>query len=105
MPNIAQVAQARGSTCSGKVKILNKKTCTKKTEISRSQGDEVGTLKGMVSSVNMDKCLRKMSYSKVKVEGAEIVTVMKMTGHNGSNANAPPGQQVAPSQTKVICMG
>jgi len=104
-PNIAQVSQAKGSTCSSKVKILNKKTCTKKTEISRSQGDEVGTLKGMVSSVNMDKCLRKMSYSKITVEGAEIVTVMKMTGHNGSNANAPPGQQVAPSQTKVICMG
>jgi hypothetical protein len=104
-PNIGQCSQASGSTCSGKVKILNKKTCTKKTEISRSQGDEAGTMKGMISSTNMDKVKRSMAFSKVKVEGAEIVTVMKMTGHNGSNANAPPGSQLAPSQSKVICMG
>jgi hypothetical protein len=104
-PNIAQLTQAKGSSCSSKVKILNKKTATKKTEISRSQGDEAGTLKGMKSMVNMDKCNRKISFAKVKVEGDEIVTVMKMTAHNGTNCNAPPGQQVAPSQTKVICMG
>ena len=104
-PNIGQCSSASGSTCSSKVKILNKKTCTKKTEISRSQGDEAGTLKGMISSTNMDKVKRSMSFSKVKVEGAEIVTVLKMTGHNGSNSNAPPGSQLAPSQTKVICMG
>lgn len=102
-PNIAQVSQS--SQTSGKVKIMNKQTVTKKSEIPRSQGDEAGTLKGMKSMVNMDKCNRKMAFSKVKVEGDEIVTVMKMTTHNGSNCNAPPGQQVAPSQTKVICMG
>lgn len=104
-PNIGQCSQAKGSTCSSKVKILNKKTCTKKTEISRSMGDEAGTLKGIVSNTNMDKVKRSMAYSKVKVEGAAIVTVMKMTGHNGSNSNAPPGSQLSPSQTKVICMG
>ena len=37
--------------------------------------------------------------------GKAIVTVLKVTAHNGSNANAPPGSQLAPSQTKVICMG
>ncbi|MBZ0120572.1 MAG: DUF4150 domain-containing protein [Sandaracinaceae bacterium] len=104
-PNIGQCTQAKGSTCSSKVKILNKKTFTKQTELSRSMGDEAGTLKGMISSVNMDAVKRTMSYSKVKCEGAEITTVLKMTGHNGSNANAPPGTQTAPSQTKVICMG
>jgi len=104
-PNIGQCTQGKGSTLSKKVKIMNKKTFTKKSEISRSQGDEAGTLKGMVSSTNMDKVKRTMAYSKVKCEGAQIVTVMKMTGHNGSNSNAPPGQQVAPSQTKVICYG
>lgn len=104
-PNIAMCTQAKGSTCSKKVKIMNKKACTKKTEIGRSSGDEAGTAKGIISSKNMDVCKRKMAYSKVKVEGAAIVTVLKMTGHNGSNANAPPGQQIAPSQTKVICFG
>ena len=104
-PNIAMCTQAKGSTCSSKVKIMNKKGCTKKTEISRSSGDEAGTLKGMISSTNMDKCKRTMAYSKVKLEGAQCVTVLKMTGHNGSNSNAPPGSQIAPSQSKVICFG
>ncbi|MBX3274193.1 MAG: DUF4150 domain-containing protein [Sandaracinaceae bacterium] len=101
-PNIGQCSSAKGSTCSSKVKIENKKTCTKKTEISRSQGDEAGTLKGMVSSTNMDKVKRSVGCSKIKVEGAELVTVMKTTGHNGSNSNAPPGSQLAPGQCKVI---
>ena len=73
--------------------------------ISRSSGDEVGTLKGIISNKNMDQVKRSMAYSKVKIEGTPIVTVFKVTGHNGSNANAPPGNQVAPSQTKVICYG
>ncbi len=104
-PNTCQLTQAKGSTVSKKVKILNKKTATKKTVVSRSMGDEAGTLKGVVSQKNMDQVKRTMGVSKVKIEGAEIVTVLKPTGHNGSNANAPPGQQLAPSQTKVIIMG
>ena len=104
-PNIAQCSQAKGSTCSKKVKIENKKTMTKKSEVSRSSGDEPGVQKGVVSSKQMDKCKRKMGYDKVKVEGADIVTVLKGTGHNGASANAPPGQQLSPSQTKVICEG
>ena len=104
-PNIGMCTQAKGSTCSKKVKIVNKKTFTKKTELSRSSGDEAGTLKGIISNKNMDVVKRSMAFSKVKVEGSPIVTVMKVTGHNGSSANAPPGSQVAPSQTKVICLG
>lgn len=104
-PNIGQCSQAKGSTCSKKVKILSKKTCTKKTEIGRSQGDEPGVLKGLVSNTHMDKVKRTVAYAKVKVEGAPIVTVLKTTGHNGSNSNAPPGCQLAPSQGKVFCMG
>lgn len=104
-PNIAQLTQAKGSTVSKKVLIVKKKTAHKKTVISRSSGDEAGTLKGIVSSKNMDQVKRSVGYSKVKVEGNPIVTTLKATGHNGSNANAPPGQQLAPSQTKVICGG
>ena len=104
-PNSGQLTQAKGSTCSKKVKIDNKKTLTKKSVLSRSMGDEAGTLKGIISSKNMGSIQRTLAYSKVKVEGTPIVTVLKMTGHNGKNANAPPGQQLAPSQTKVICFG
>lgn len=104
-PNIGQCTQAQGSTCSSKVKILNKKTFTKKTKLSRSMGDEPGVLKGIISNTQMSKVNRKQAYSKVKVEGTPIVTWLKVTTHNGSNANAPPGTQVAPSQGKVKCLG
>jgi hypothetical protein len=39
------------------------------------------------------------------VEGKPMVMHLSNTGHNGSNANAPPGTQVAPSQMKVILEG
>lgn len=104
-PNTGQLTQIQGSSASDKVKILNKKTAHKDTVISRSMGDEAGTLKGMVSQTNMDKVARTVGVSKIKVEGKEIVTVLKPTKHNGANANAPPGSQLAPSQTKVIILG
>jgi hypothetical protein len=43
--------------------------------------------------------------SMVKVEGKELCHHTSIVGQNGgSNANVPPGVQVAPSQTKVIVM-
>jgi hypothetical protein len=41
----------------------------------------------------------------VKVEGNDVVTLLKMTAHNGTNANAPAGQIVSPSQTVVFVGG
>ena len=102
--NIAQCSQAQGSSCSKKVKIENKKTMTKKSKVKRSGGDEAGVQKGVVQSKHMDKCKRKMGNSKIKVEGAQIVQLLKMTTNNGGSPNAPPGQQISPSQTKVICL-
>jgi hypothetical protein len=102
-PNIGQCSQAKGDSCSSKVKISNKKTLTKKTEIARSDGDQAGVQKGVAQSKQMDKIERTLAYEKVKVEGASIVTMMKTTKHN--DGNAPMGMQVDPSQTKVSCMG
>lgn len=104
-PNIAQCAQADGDTCTKKVKIMNKAVLHKNSEIPRSSGDEAGTLKGLVSSTNMDKVKYRQGVDKVKVEGNPVVTSLKPTAHNGSNANAPPGVQTTPSQTKVIVGG
>jgi hypothetical protein len=56
----------------------------------------------MKSSVNMDQMVWKAKVDKVKVEGAAVVVHLATTAHNGSNANAPPGTQVAPSQTTVF---
>ncbi len=101
-PNMSQCSGA--SETSSKVKIVGKPSIHKSSEIGRSSGDEAGTLKGMISQVNMDKTQYRMGSVKVKVEGKALVTVTKMCGQNGTSSNSPPGAQVAPSQTKVICM-
>jgi archaellum component FlaG (FlaF/FlaG flagellin family) len=101
-PSIGQCSNASGDSCTKKVKILNKAVIHKGSEISSTSGDEAGTLKGMVSQTNRDKATYKTSASKVLVEGNEIVTHLKVAASNGSNANSPPGSQVAPSQTTVI---
>ncbi len=102
-PNIGMVMQA--SKTSTKVKFCNKAAVTKKSEIPRSQGDEAGTVGGVVSNVNMNKITYKKCSSKVKVEGQGVAHLTSMTGHNGANANFPAGAQIAPSQTKVIILG
>ena len=105
-PNIAMLTQIKGSTASKKVKILNKKTATTKTEISMSSGDEAGSAGGgVVSNKFKGSAKFKKGSSKVKVEGSPIVHLTSMVGQNGgSNANMPAGAQVAPSQTKVTVM-
>ena len=99
-PNVAMLTDAKET--SGKVKICNKKTVHKGSEISRSSGDEAGTLGGVVSSKNMGEGKFKKGSSKVQIEGNDAVHLTSMSGQNGTNANIPPGAQVAPSQTKVL---
>lgn len=99
-PNIGMVMQA--TKTSSKVKICQQPTVTKKSEMSMSQGDEAGVAGGVVSNRNMDKVTYKKGSGKVKVEGQECEFLSAMTGHNGSNANMPAGNQVAPSQVKVL---
>lgn len=100
-PNIGMVAQAKKT--STKVKIAGKPAVTKKSEMPRSQGDEAGTLGGVVSNQNMSKITYKKGSSKVKIQGHPLVHHLAPTGQNGMNANVP-GAQVAPSQTKVLVM-
>lgn len=99
-PNLVQCATASGA--SSKVKFCNGGVLTKSSSFSSSQGDEAGTLKGMVAPFQMGKVQYKSGSSKVKAEGKPVVTVTKPTSHNGASANAPVGLQVAPSQTTVL---
>lgn len=99
-PNTAMLNQA--TKTSRKVKIMKKEAVTIKSEVPRTMGDEAGVAGGVVSGSNMDKMIPKKGSSKVKVEGLPLVYLTSMTGHNGVNANAPVGLQVAPSQIKVI---
>ncbi len=101
-PNFGQVMQCQKTA--KKVKFCNKEAATKKSEMPRSQGDEAGTVGGVVSNVNMNKVIYQKCSTKVKAEGNQIAHLLSMTGQNGSNANMPAGAQIAPSQTKVIVM-
>ena len=101
-PNFAFVAQA--VKFSTKVTFSGKPAVTMKSEIPKSQGDEPGTLGGMVSGQNMGKVSYAKGSAKVKVEGQPVEYHTAPTRHNGANANMPNGLQVAPSQFKVTVM-
>ena len=99
-PNTGMVNQAQKTAT--KVKFAGKEVVTKKSEISRSMGDEAGVNKGVMSGMNMGKILFKKGSAKVKIQGQPCVFLTCMTGHNGANANMPAGAHIAPSQTKVL---
>lgn len=99
-PNTGMVNQAKKT--STKVKFAGKPVVTKKSEISRSMGDEAGVNKGVKSGMNMGKVTYKKASAKVKIQGQPCVHLTSMSAHNGMSANMPAGAQVAPSQTKVI---
>src|SRR5437016_1855847 len=99
-PNIVMVAQA--TKTSTKVKFVSKEVVIENSEIPQSSGDEAGSAGGVISGKNMDKVIFKKGSAKVLIEGKGCAYLTGMTGHNGSNANMPAGNQIAPSQTKVL---
>lgn len=99
-PNTGMVNQA--SKTARKVKFAGKQVVNRKSEVPRSTGDEPGVNKGVMSGMNMGKVNYKTGCSKVKIQGEDCMRLGSTTGHNGTNANQPAGNQVAPSQTKVL---
>jgi hypothetical protein len=101
-PNNGMCNQA--TNFSMKVKICMKESLTTKSKIPQSMGDEAGAAGGIVSGMIKGPVKYTKGSSKVKFEGQPVVHLTSMTAHNGSNANAPAGTQVAPSQTKVLVL-
>lgn len=104
-PNTAMLMQANPVTCSRKVRIMNQPVITKQTTIPMTSGDEAGAAGGVVSGSIKGPAQVKMGSLKVKAEGNAVVFQTCPWGQNGTNANAPLGMQVSPSQTKVQVMG
>lgn len=104
-PSIGQCATATATTCSMKVKILNKNIITSKSQVPKTNGDEAGTNGGVTSGMFGGPCKRTQTSLKVNVEGAPLTTLLQLIGSNGASPNAPVGNQLVPSQTKVICLG
>ncbi len=103
-PSIGQCATAMAPTCALRVKILNKNVMTVRSKVMRTQGDEAGVGGGVASGMFGGPVSRSQSSMKVNVEGSPVVRNLDMIGSNGPSPNAPVGNQLAPSQTIVICM-
>ena len=101
-PNLAQCPMALAPTCALKVKVLNQPVMTLNSKILRTQGDEAGVAGGVISSMFGDQAAYNLGSTKVMVEGSPAVTAFKLTRHNGANANMPAGNQIVPSQFKVL---
>lgn len=102
-PNTAQCADAQGTVAS--VLIDNKEVIVETSTIPQSSGDEAGTAGGVVSGTFMGTVKFKTASSKVYAKGKRVVLFGALTSHNGDNANMPAGQQVAPSQSRVLAGG
>ncbi len=98
-PNIAQCSQATGTTT--KTKVSGKAVIVQSSKIPRSNGDEVGTLFGMVSNRNMCQAKWAKCSGKVSFENKKVAYHTAMTKQNGSNANTP-GIHSVPSQAKLL---
>ena len=67
--------------------------------IPSSTGDEAGTLGGVASGTTCGPVRFMTASSKVYAKGKRVVLLGAVTSHNDDNA---VGQQVAPSQSKVL---
>jgi hypothetical protein len=103
-PNMAMLNMANSGTCSMQVKIMNSAVITKNSIVPLTSGDEAGVGGGVVSGTFIGQAAFKLGVPTVKVEGNEIVNMLKPCAQNGSNANAQ-GVIISPSQTKVIIVG
>ncbi len=101
-PNMAQCKDANGATTTQKVKIGGCAVLTVNTQIVMSSGDEPGVAGGLISGTFIGPMRYSAGDSSVLFEGGDAVTVLAQTAHNGTNANAPLGTQVTPSQTTVV---
>lgn len=99
LPSIGLLAAADASTCSPKVKIQNQPVCHVQTAIPKTQGDEVGTAGGAVSSVFGGRSARLRASTKVTIGGKPAVCFLFQIVSNQGNAL---GAQLAPSQLKVL---
>jgi Domain of unknown function (DUF4150) len=102
-PNTGQCSDAQGTVDT--VLVENKEVLVETSTLPQSTGDEAGTGGGVVSGTFRGCVKFKTASSKVYAKGKRVVLMGAVTAHNGDNANMPAGQQVAPSQGRVLVGG
>lgn len=82
-PNIGKSADTTGGPT--KVKVDGQMPMTKGAKYMRSQGDEPGTVGGVVSGVNMGECEFLLYSFDVKFQGKNVCRMGDMLFHNKKN--------------------
>lgn len=99
-PNLGLLNSADPVTV--KVKFLNQPVLHKQSKIPTSAGDEAGSAGGVISSMIKGPIKFIKASESVKVEGQFVLYLTCQSQHNGSNANAPQGAIISPSQSVVL---
>jgi hypothetical protein len=102
-PNIGMGNTGKSSSCAKKVYFSSQKAYNLKSKMPMSNGDEAGTLGGVVSGGFKKDVTFSKGSSAVYIEGSPAIRLTSPTKHNGSNSNVP-GLHIAPSQQKVLIM-
>lgn len=102
-PNTGSCADAQGTVDT--VLVENKEVLVETSSLPQSSGDEAGTGGGVVSGTFRGCVKFKTASGKIYAKGKRVVLMGAVTAHNGDNANMPAGQQVAPSQGRVLAGG
>lgn len=101
-PSIAIPADGDGTS---KVKTENSNTLRKGDKMSKSSGDNAGTLGGIVSRMFMGTVGVATGSNKVKAVGKEVAYHTVIMKHNGGNPNNPAGGHILPTNVKVKVVG
>lgn len=102
-PNTGACADAQDTVDA--VLVENKEVLVETSSLPQSSGDEAGTGGGVVSGTFRGCVKFKTASGKVYAKGKRVILMGAVTAHNGDNANMPGGQQVAPSQGRVLAGG
>ncbi len=99
-PNIAQTAMAVPTQFKHFIMMMPSHNLS--TMIPLTNGDQAGVMGGLISSTIMGPSRCLMGSMKVLIGGLPATKMLSPTLHNA--INAPGGQVLAPSQTKVMYM-
>jgi hypothetical protein len=99
-PNTATLNMATGFAPT--VMVANMPALNVQSIVPLTAGDEAGTVGGVVSGMIKGPAKFVTSSVKVQIGGQPCVRLTDTTAHNGTNPNAPAGNVIAPSQTKVL---
>lgn len=102
-PNIATTQMTNPGSVVKKVLVANMPALNQMSKITLSNGDQAGSVGGVVSNKIMGQAQFLNGSTKVMVGGKPAVRVGCMTGQNGQPQNTV-GSVISPSQVKVMVM-